>query len=279
MSLSRYVTKLELEYLRGFQMPSAPGGRFVGLFTGDPTDTGTEANEVTQVIRPTGRPQVSFSDPVSTITETRMVSSSPVIFGESAGNAGVVSHWGVFDAANGGNLLFHGSTVSLNVTTGIDVFVDPGDLQIFSSTPGGTSYAKRLRYRWIQGFNEYPDRSTINFYATLWSGDPGMTGLLGAEVLSVLTGSPNRLPLSFLSPTDDTTGSTIVVDGALSFTTSALAQQTVSHWAIVDTQSTPIDQISSNIWYRGTLNNGVPRTVPVGGRLVLGNGSAKLRIQ
>lgn len=98
---STYLAQAKLNWLRGAAMPSAPAALYVGLFAGDPTDAGTGGAEVTTSVRTAGRVAATFGAP----SGKAMANSAAVNFGNSANAISNVTHFAVFDAASGGNML------------------------------------------------------------------------------------------------------------------------------------------------------------------------------
>ena len=103
--LSAYTQNAILNFLKGTTFPAAPAAVYVGLFNGDPTDAGSGGAEVTTAIRTAGRVAATFG----TITgDTSIANSADVDFGAAAG-AATASHFGLFTAASGGQLLASGA--------------------------------------------------------------------------------------------------------------------------------------------------------------------------
>ena len=103
--LSTYTQNAILNWLKGTAMPAAPAAVYVGLFNGDPTDAGSGGAEVTTTVRAAGRVAAAFG----TITgNTSIANSADVDFGAAAG-AATASHFGLFSAASGGQLLASGA--------------------------------------------------------------------------------------------------------------------------------------------------------------------------
>ena len=103
---------------------TSPASVFVGLFTTDPTDagSGTEVSGGSYA-----RTAATFGAPSNGVT----TNSGAVNFPTSSGSWGTVTHFGVFDAATSGNLLFHGAlTVSKTVGNGDSVSFGIGTLSI-----------------------------------------------------------------------------------------------------------------------------------------------------
>lgn len=79
---------------------------YLGLFNGNPTDTGTGGTEVTTTVWP-DRPAITFGAPSGgVITNTAVVEN-----GLTLGDA-TVTHYGIFDAASGGNMWTYGAFAS-----------------------------------------------------------------------------------------------------------------------------------------------------------------------
>lgn len=98
---STYLAQAKLNWLRGTAMPSAPAALYVALFNGDPTDAGTGGAEVTTSVRAAGRVAATFGAP----SAKSMANSAAVSFGNAANAVASVTHFAVFDAATGGNML------------------------------------------------------------------------------------------------------------------------------------------------------------------------------
>ncbi len=98
---STYLAQAVLNWTRGTAMPTAPAALYVALFNGDPTDAGTGGTEVTTSVRTAGRVAATFGAP----SGKSMANSAAVSFGNAANAVGSVTHFAVFDAASGGNML------------------------------------------------------------------------------------------------------------------------------------------------------------------------------
>lgn len=126
MSFSTYLEGKILNWIKGSNMPSAPGNAYCGLFNGDPGDSGTGGTEVTTTIRVAGRRAVSFG----AISGHTIVNNSTCDFGTAAGGA-TVTHFGIFDSVSGGNLLMSGAlSISVTVIAGNAVSFASGALSL-----------------------------------------------------------------------------------------------------------------------------------------------------
>ena len=89
-------------YFRG--QAATPATPWVALFNGSPTDTGAGGADVTTSIRVAGRVAATFGAPTNGVS----TNSALVDFGTVA-NDTTFTHFGLFDAASGGNLLAWGT--------------------------------------------------------------------------------------------------------------------------------------------------------------------------
>jgi hypothetical protein len=100
--------------------------RFVALFVADPTDDNVTTNEVTGAWygrRPTG----SWASPTNGVTNN----NNAIQWNPVAGGAVSVTHWGIYDAATSGNLLYSFQFSAPRVFNVDDIpLVVSGDLQI-----------------------------------------------------------------------------------------------------------------------------------------------------
>ncbi len=124
MSFSNTFETHVLQYVFTADSVTRPTAWYVGLFTADPTDTGSGATEITG--NNYSRVSATFSVTGATATTTAAVE-----FAAATGSWGTISHIGIFDAASGGNLIAHSAlSASKAIGTG-DVFRIPtGDLDI-----------------------------------------------------------------------------------------------------------------------------------------------------
>ncbi len=104
---SNYLEDKLLNWLKGTAMGSSPAGLYVRLFTADPTDAGTLTSEVTTTIRPAGGVAATFGS-ITTGTGANSIANSAIVdFGNAAAAVtGNVTHFGIFDAATAGNMLY-----------------------------------------------------------------------------------------------------------------------------------------------------------------------------
>ena len=124
MSFSNTFETHVLNYSFTTTSVTRPTAWYVGLFTADPTDTGSGATEISG----SGYTRKTAAFTVSGNTAT---TSGAIEFDAATGSWGTISHIGIFDASSSGNLLAH-SNLSSSKTIGTgDVFRIPaGDIDI-----------------------------------------------------------------------------------------------------------------------------------------------------
>lgn len=97
---SNYMEGNIANWLRGVQMPTPPTALYVALFSANPGEAGSLANEVTTTVRAAGRPVLTLG----AHTDGVMTNSADADFGASAGTV-TVTHFAIMDAASAGNVL------------------------------------------------------------------------------------------------------------------------------------------------------------------------------
>ena len=96
---------------------TSPTGVFLALSTADPLDSGAGIAE--PVGNGYARVNVvggfTVSSPGGTASNTAAIE-----FPEASGSWGTITHWAIFDASSGGNMLFHGAlTASVAIGGGV----------------------------------------------------------------------------------------------------------------------------------------------------------------
>lgn len=134
-AISDYLENAWLDMLANATAFTAPS-TYVGLFTSDPTDagTGTEVSGGSYA-----RVQVNqdattqpYWNAITDSGATKLTDNNGAItFPTATASWGTVTHVGVFDAASGGNLLYHGAlTTSKTVGNGDTFEIADGDLDL-----------------------------------------------------------------------------------------------------------------------------------------------------
>jgi hypothetical protein len=123
-ALSDYAENELLDHLLGTGAYTMPTTVYVGLSTGSFGDdnSGTELTGNNY-----SRQSISFGAAASGTASN----DAAVEFSAATGSWGVVSHFGLFDAASAGNLLIHGAlTASKTIETGDILKIAIGDMDI-----------------------------------------------------------------------------------------------------------------------------------------------------
>jgi hypothetical protein len=124
MSFSNTFETHVLQYVFTTDSVTRPTAWYVGLFTADPTDTGSGATEISG--NNYSRVSATFSVSGATATTTAAVE-----FAAATGSWGTISHIGIFDASSGGNLIAHSALTASKAIASGDVFRIPtGDIDI-----------------------------------------------------------------------------------------------------------------------------------------------------
>ncbi len=134
-SLSNFAENEFLDHLLGITAWTTPATVYCGLFTTDPTDAGS-GTEVT-VADGYIRKACSFGSAAS-----RVITQDAIIqYDEATGTWGTISHWGLFDAESGGNLLAHGAFASpAGVVSGNTPSIGSTEIFITVSAGGCSDY-------------------------------------------------------------------------------------------------------------------------------------------
>ena len=123
-AMSDYLENKVLDHVLGTTSYTMPATVYIGLSTGSFADdnSGTELSGSGYA-----RQSIAFDAAASGTTDN----TSNVDFPAATGSWGTVSHYGLFDASSGGNLLVHGAfTVSKTVASGDILRIAAGELDI-----------------------------------------------------------------------------------------------------------------------------------------------------
>ncbi|WAJ26834.1 phage tail fiber protein [Antarcticirhabdus aurantiaca] len=236
-AFSNYMEQAICNWLRGTAMPAAPAALYVGLFNGSPTDTGSGGSEVTTQIRAAGRMAAAFAAPAN--SEIR--NSAVVNFG-SAASGTTISHFGVFDAASGGNLLMHGALTDGAMTVGAQTGVSFAANILVLGVSGFSDFLKAAILNWMRGTAMPSPPASI--YVGLFNGNPTDAGSAGTEVTTQIRAA-GRVLGAFSAPTDGVIRNTAAVDFGKAANASPL-----SHFGIFDAAS------AGNFLMPGPLDGG-----------------------
>jgi len=123
-AMSDYLENKVLDHVLGTTSYTMPTTVYIGLSTGTFADdnSGTELTGGSYA-----RQSIAFDAAASGTTDN----TSAVDFPVATANWGTVSHYGLFDASSGGNLLVHGAFASSKtVETGDVLRIGAGELDI-----------------------------------------------------------------------------------------------------------------------------------------------------
>jgi len=123
-AMSDYLENKVLDHVLGTTSYTMPATVYIGLSTASFNDdnSGTEISGGSYA-----RQSISFDAAASGTTDN----TSAVDFPVATANWGTVSHYGLFDASSGGNLLVHGAFASSKtVETGDVLRIGAGELDI-----------------------------------------------------------------------------------------------------------------------------------------------------
>ena len=126
MSFTNTYENHVMQYVFTSGSVTRPTAWYIGLFTSDPTDTGSAGTEVSTG---TGyaRTSVTFSVTGDTATNTAAVEFPAA----SGGNWGTITHIGVMTASSGGDMIVHSALTTAKAINDGDVFRIPtNDLDI-----------------------------------------------------------------------------------------------------------------------------------------------------
>ena len=193
MYATNYFEQIILNVLRGTDA-AAPSAVYIGLFTGDPTDSGSGANEVSY--SGYARQQITFSQPAAMENGIGFSNTADITFPISPSAAGTITHIAVFDTLSGGNMLIYGELEeSQDIESQEAPVIVAGEAKWWLS--GDMSvYFKTAALNFLRG----TDLTGISPYLALYNANPDNSGeeLSGANY--------GRLALSFGAPVQQQTG-------------------------------------------------------------------------
>lgn len=123
-AMSDYLENEILDHILGTGAYTMPSAVYIGLSTASFNDnnSGTELTG-----NGYARKAITFDAAASGTTDN----AATVEFSAATGSWGTVSHFGLFDASSGGNLLIHGAfTVAKAINTGDILKIPAGELDI-----------------------------------------------------------------------------------------------------------------------------------------------------
>lgn len=133
-AMSDFLEVKILDHITGRTAYTKPSAVYLGLSTGDFTDTGSGSSEISG----NGYTRVQVAFDAATVGTGAAASTtqntSAIDFPSATGNQGTISHWALFDAATSGNMLLHGSfSASKTIETNDVLRIAAGDLDLTGS--------------------------------------------------------------------------------------------------------------------------------------------------
>lgn len=139
-AMSDYLENKIIDQLFRGQSAPATSTLYVGLLTAAPSDTGggTEVSggaydrvAVTSSLANWCGTQAAASTSASSGTGGQTSNNAAITFPTPSANWGTVTHFGIYDSASGGNLLFYGSlTISKTINQSDTVTFPPASLSV-----------------------------------------------------------------------------------------------------------------------------------------------------
>ncbi|MEL6705766.1 MAG: hypothetical protein AAFP15_15980 [Bacteroidota bacterium] len=117
MAKSNYLEEQLLAWVSGTDMPTAPAAVYVALSTADPTEDGSG---IAEPGAPDGyaRAAATFGAAAQGANAATISNTAAVGFGPTSASWGTLTHFAVFDAPTGGNMLYH-AALTASETPGI----------------------------------------------------------------------------------------------------------------------------------------------------------------
>lgn len=141
MAITNYVMKNVLDSTFGrTSPPSPPSNLYIALSTTKPLPDGTGFTEPSggNYARVSITNNLSNIDPATVNDDDIAIKAlpGPIQFPVATDDWGTITHWGVFDAENGGNLLDYGRLSDpLEVVANDQVIIPDGEIEIWLLTP------------------------------------------------------------------------------------------------------------------------------------------------
>lgn len=122
-----YTENAVLNHILGATTFAKPSGRFLALYTTAPTDSSVVGEVSTVTWTNYARAPITFS----AASNGSITNNVTVDFGVVAGTGATITHWGIFDAATGGNMLIRGDFgIGQTASAGNAVTVPNGTLTV-----------------------------------------------------------------------------------------------------------------------------------------------------
>lgn len=221
-SISDYLENAWLNHVLKGTAYTQPTNLYIALSTADPLDTGAGIAE------PSGNNYArALCNSSWAAAASRAVSSNAdITFNQASGSWGTITHWALFDAVTGGNMLAHGDfTASKVVGAGVTPKITSGNLTITVSTGGMvTALANKLLDHTMKGTAL---SQPTNIYIGLSTANPtdDMSGLAEPSGNAYARKNFNTYTITASAATNN---------GAITFTAASGSWGTISHHFLSD---------------------------------------------
>lgn len=236
-SISDYLEDKLIDHVLKNTAYTVPSNLYIGLSTADPTDDGSGNAE------PSGDGYVRVLCNSWATASSRVTSNAAAVeFPDAEGSGwGTITHWTIWDASSGGNLIAHCPLTTPRVVgTGIILRAEIGDLTVTVLTGGMSTYLANelLDHVFKVGSYSVP----TNIYAALSTANPTDSGGSIAEP------SGNNYSRVNMNDWDASSGGASSNGTAITFPTASGSWGTLTHGALFDAST------SGNMLFYGALN-------------------------
>lgn len=172
-SFSNYLENELLDHVFGVGAYTPPTV-YVALSKADPTDAGTGIAE------PSGNSYARVAHASWNAAANRSIDNNgAVTFPQATGAWGTLTHWALFDALNGGNMLAHGTlSASKSVVNGNTPSIASGEIDLSLNSGGWSTFLVNEMLDHVFGNGTY---TAPSIYVALSTANPGDTGTGIAE--------------------------------------------------------------------------------------------------
>lgn len=112
---SDFLENASLNHNLGTSAFSSPSATFLGLFTGNPGDTNSGNYEISG--NGYAREDINFTTATNGSATGPVTADGAIEFTASGGNWGTITHFAIFTAVTGGNMLYYGQLSDSNGKT------------------------------------------------------------------------------------------------------------------------------------------------------------------
>lgn len=225
-NLSTYSANALVAWLDGNASMPTVTTRYLALYNGSPTVSGTGGTEVTATVC-AGRIAMTSAMATSSGGAGSSTSSSDITWSTSATGSATVNYIAAFDAATSGNMIWFASVTSNTIYSGNLVKIAAGNLTVTSGT-NLSGYSMDYLVNWMTGVSSFPATGTR--YYSLWNGNPTSGG---TEVTSTIRAAGR---LAFTSTMGSASSGSATNSSSINFGNAA-GGATMSYTAAYDASS------------------------------------------